>query len=126
MATVYITVAEVDPFPATAKTAGLTEDERKELTDFLAQNPEAGVLIPRTGGLRKLRWAKDGGGKRGGYRVIYYFFDHMVPIFLLAIYPKSQQVDLTPDQEKKLTALAEELKTAARKERTERIRRIMR
>jgi hypothetical protein len=120
MATVYITVAEVDPFEATAKSAGLTDDERTEITDFLARNPEAGVVIPGTGGLRKFRWAKTGGGKRSGYRVIHYFFDLSVPIYLLAVYPKNQQVNLTPDQKKRLSALAEELKTVARAKHTKR------
>jgi mRNA-degrading endonuclease RelE of RelBE toxin-antitoxin system len=109
-----ITVEEVDPFDVTARRAGLTERERKELTDFVAHNPEAGDLIPDTGGLRKLRWAGKGKGKRGGYRLIYFFFNEGVPIFLLAIYPKNQQVDLTPEQKKRLTALATELKTEAR------------
>lgn len=68
-----ITVAEVDPFAARAARAGLTEDERHRITLFLAHNPEAGGVIPGTGGLCKLRWAGKGKGKSGGYRVIYYF-----------------------------------------------------
>lgn len=110
-----ITVAEVDPFDATARRAGLSEAERAALVEFLAQNPEAGDLIPGTGGLRKLRWAKAGKGKRGGYRAIYYYFTEDVPIYLLAIYAKNQQVDLTAAQKARLSDLAEQLKTSARK-----------
>jgi mRNA-degrading endonuclease RelE of RelBE toxin-antitoxin system len=119
-----ITVAEVDPFEASAGRAGLMEEERKELTDFIARNPEAGDVIPGTGGLRKLRWAGKGKGTRGGYRLIYYFFNEGIPIYLLAIYPKSQQIDLTPEQKKRLTTLAERLKDAARaKDAPRRVRR---
>lgn len=110
-----ITVAEVDPFDATARRAGLSEAERAALVEFLAQNPEAGDLIPGTGGLRKLRWAKLGKGKSGGYRAIYYYFSEDVPIYLLAIYGKNQQVDLTAAQKARLTELAEQLKASARK-----------
>jgi hypothetical protein len=110
-----ITVAEVDPFDATAKRAGLTEDERAALVEFLAQNPVAGDLIPGTGGLRKLRWAKPGKGKRGGYRAIYYYFTEDVPIYLLAIYAKNSQVDLTAAQKARLTTLAAQLKASAGK-----------
>ena len=56
------------------------EEERRELIDFLAENPLAGDRIPGTGGVRKLRFAAAGRGKRGGARVIYYFLDNTVPI----------------------------------------------
>lgn len=110
-----ITVAEVDPFETTAKRAGLSETERVALIEFLAEHPDAGDLIPGTGGLRKLRWAKTGRGKSGGYRAIYYFFTEDVPIYLLAIYAKNQQIDLTSAQKAKLSELAEQLKASARK-----------
>ena len=51
----------------------LTEEEREKLVTFLGGNPEAGDLIPESGGVRKLRWASKGRGKRGGVRVVYYF-----------------------------------------------------
>lgn len=114
MAVVPITVAEVDPFDATARRAGLSEAERGELVDFLARDPEVGDLLPGTGGLRKLRWARQGKGKRGGYRAIYYFFSEAMPVYLLAAYAKNQQIDLTPQQRARLTQLARELRTIAR------------
>src|SRR5580698_4078164 len=110
-----ITVTEIDPFPATAARAGLDEEERQDITLHIARNPGAGDLIPGTGGLRKLRWPGRGKGKRGGYRVIYYFFNDTMPIYLLAIYPKSQQVDLTGQQKARLANLAEQLKAEGRR-----------
>jgi mRNA-degrading endonuclease RelE of RelBE toxin-antitoxin system len=114
MTGLHVTVAEVDPFSATASRADLTEEERQAITLFLANNPEAGEVIPDTGGLRKLRWPGKGKGKRGGYRVIYYFFNEAIPVYLLAVYPKSQQIDLTAEQKRRLAKLAGDLKAEAR------------
>jgi hypothetical protein len=68
---------------------------RAELVWFLALNPDAGNVIPETGGVRKLRWALPGRGKRGGARVIYYFHNERVPLFLLAAYGKSEKANLS-------------------------------
>jgi hypothetical protein len=59
-------------------------------------NPEAGDLMPETGGVRKLRWALPGKGKRGGARVIYFFHDERLPVFLLAMYGKNEEAE--PEQ----------------------------
>jgi hypothetical protein len=61
---------------------------------YVALHSEAGGVIPETGGLRKLRWVAKGKGKRGGSRVIYYFHNQELPLFLMAIYTKSIQADL--------------------------------
>ena len=58
-------------------------------------NPEAGDVVPETGGVRKVRWATQGKGKRGGFRVIYYFHSETFPLFLLTIYSKTQKASLT-------------------------------
>ena len=50
-----------------------SDDENKHIISYLAEHPKAGVLMQGTGGVRKLRWAKEGGGKSGGVRVIYKF-----------------------------------------------------
>ena len=76
----------------------LSEQERTDLIRFLAANPNAGDIIPGTGGIRKLRWAMEGRGKRGGARVIHFFHNRTMPLFLLAIYAKNQQEDLSPDE----------------------------
>ena len=76
-----VTVVEVDPFPARAA-AVWSETERLEFVDYIARNPEAGDEIPGTGGVRKIRWSRRGIGKRGGVRVIYFYYHAGAPIFL--------------------------------------------
>lgn len=70
-------------------------EERAALVDYLASNPTAGDLIKGTGGVRKLRWALRGGGKRGGARVIYFHHNATVPLFLLTAYAKNVRADLS-------------------------------
>ena len=105
------TVAE---FPAYTQIAEeyFSEIERQEIIDFLATNPESGAVIPATGGLRKLRWHKDNKGKSGGVRIIYYFHDTRLPLYLLIMYAKEKKVDLTIKQQQKLAALTKALTTA--------------
>ncbi len=67
----------------------LSEEEYAELQSFLIQNPEAGDIVPGSGGLRKLRWRGKGRGKRGGFRVIYYARTAQGQLWMLTIYPKS-------------------------------------
>lgn len=73
----------------------MPESDRAELIEFIDANPEAGNVIPETGGVRKLRWALPGGGKRGGARVIYYFYNDSLPFFLLAMYGKNEKANLS-------------------------------
>jgi mRNA-degrading endonuclease RelE of RelBE toxin-antitoxin system len=73
----------------------LNEEERSELVVFLGMNPEAGDVVPETGGVRKVRWAAQGKGKRGGVRLIYYFHGETFPLFLLTVYAKNQRANLT-------------------------------
>jgi hypothetical protein len=73
----------------------LNEEERIVLVDYLAHNPTAGELIPTTGGVRKLRWALPGRGKRGGARVIYFYHNANLPLFLLTAFAKNVQEDIT-------------------------------
>jgi mRNA-degrading endonuclease RelE of RelBE toxin-antitoxin system len=73
----------------------MPESERVRLVEFIGANPEIGDLIPETGGLRKLRWALPDSGKRGGARVIYFFHNDSVPVFLLAMYGKNEKANLS-------------------------------
>ncbi len=75
--------------------AVFTPDEFVGLTNYLAAHPDGGVVIPGTGGLRKLRWGAKGKGTSGGARVIYYFRDLNFPLFFLAVYAKGERADLT-------------------------------
>ncbi len=76
----------------------LSDDEYRRLQWELAVNPEAGALIPGCHGLRKLRWAIPGKGKRGGLRIIYYWYTQDEKIYMLLPYKKSKQEELTKKQ----------------------------
>ncbi len=62
---------------------------------FLGANPEAGKIVAGTGGVRKVRWGLAGRGKRGGARVIYYYYSERLPLLLLTAYPKNEKANLT-------------------------------
>ena len=84
----------------------LTDDEYYDLQAVLAENPKAGDVIPGAGGLRKLRWRVRGRGKRGGLRVIYYCWSED-RLYMIFVYEKARQGDLTPEQVKALRAYVE-------------------
>jgi len=106
-----ITVAETAVFIRQAADLWM-DDERADFVDFIARTPEAGDLIPGGGGLRKVRWSRRGTGKRGGVRVIYFYYNPGMPLYLLMIYAKSQRDDLSPDARRSVQALVERLKQA--------------
>ena len=101
-----ITIAELPLFEADAKVV-FTEPEYESLILFLADHPDAGDLIPDTGGVRKLRWRARGQGKRGGARVIYYFRDLNAPLYLLAVYAKGEKLNLTEAEKKQMRRLVD-------------------
>jgi hypothetical protein len=72
---------------------------------YIAGNPEAGTVIPDTGGLRNVRWSRAGSGKRGGVRVIYFYHDRERPLYLLMVYAKARQEDLDPDEKRAVREL---------------------
>jgi hypothetical protein len=82
----------------------LDDDAFRDLQNLLMIHPEAGDLIPGTGGLRKLRFAdaRRGKGTRGGLRVIYYWWDIGLQFWLFTVYDKDEMADLTPQQRKAL------------------------
>ncbi len=85
----------------------LTDDEYRQLQMALAVQPELGVIIPQSGGLRKVRWAMTGRGKRGGVRAIYYWVVAQDKILMLFMYSKNEQDDLTQQQLKVLREIVE-------------------
>jgi len=74
----------------------------------LVGRPDSGAVIPGGGGLRKIRWAAEGRGKRGGVRIIYYWAVPQHTILMLFVYPKNVQADLTREQIKALRTIIEE------------------
>jgi hypothetical protein len=85
-------------------------EEREAFKDYLSVNPLAGDEIPGTGGLRKLRWGRSGIGRRGGVRVIYYYYNDHAPIFLLSVYAKSEKENVHPNELAAFTKAVEILK----------------
>lgn len=86
----------------------LSDEEYRLLQSVLVNRPDAGVVIPSSGGLRKMRWGMTGRGKRGGVRVIYYWAVRQERILMLLIYPKSEKDDLTAQQLKILRKIVAE------------------
>ncbi len=72
----------------------LDDDEYAELQQFMMQNPEAGRVVPGSGGVRKLRWKRKGMGKRGGLRVIYFVRYQPNEFWMLTLYAKAKQEDV--------------------------------
>jgi mRNA-degrading endonuclease RelE of RelBE toxin-antitoxin system len=86
----------------------LTDEEYRSLQTALLLRPEQGALIKRGGGLRKIRWKQSGRGKRGGVRVIYYWYGEDGVIYMVYAYSKADQGDLTPAQIQQLARLVRE------------------
>ena len=83
----------------------LNEAERKSVVDYLAAHPRAGDVMEGTGGIRKLRWARGGRGKSGGVRVIYYYHDHRIPLYLLTVFGKNEKSNITKSERNELAKL---------------------
>jgi hypothetical protein len=85
----------------------LADEEYRQLQLILVSRPDIGKIIPGSGGLRKMRWAARGQGKRSGVRVIYYWAVAHDRVLMLFMYPKSERDDLTPTQIKMLREIVE-------------------
>lgn len=114
------TVIETRSFESSAARAGMTRGEIDGVVAFISANPTAGDLIPGSGGCRKVRFARSGGGKRGGYRIVTYYYDATVPVVLLYALSKSDRESFTPDESKALAEAARRLKDAWRRSRATR------
>ena len=87
----------------------LSVSEREYIVRCLADNPESGDLIRETGGVRKLRWKRGGSGKSGGVRVIYFYHNEGIPLFLLTVYGKNERDNLTRAQRHDMRKVTETL-----------------
>ena len=96
----------------------MDDEERAELVEYLSYHPTAGVVVPGTGGARKLRWKLEGRGKRGGARVIYFFHDMDMPLYLLTAYAKNEREDLDQSEIKTMRKLVPVLVEMNRKRRS--------
>lgn len=74
--------------------AYLDDDEYSELQQYLIQNPEGGEVVPKSGGLRKVRWARPGAGKRGGLRIIYFVRYRPDEFWMLTLYAKAKRENI--------------------------------
>lgn len=85
----------------------LNEEQYRELQTYLVRQPSAGAVIGGTGGLRKLRWAAAGRGKRGGTRIIYFWHTPSNRLLMLFAFRKNERADLTAEQKKALRNVIE-------------------
>ena len=85
----------------------MSDEDYAELQVALVSRPDLGDLIPRSGGLRKVRWNAGGRGKRGGVRIVYYWAVAPGQIRMLYVYPKGRQENLSPTQLKTLRDIVE-------------------
>ena len=106
-----ITVLQLPTFNAEA-TELIGTDGIEALAAYLIDHPDAGDVIPASGGVRKLRWAAKGKGKRGGARIIYLYAVVAARIYLIRCYAKNVKTDLTADEKKQLRQIAAHLKGA--------------
>jgi hypothetical protein len=84
----------------------LSDDEYRELQQHIMKNPEVGKIISGSGGVRKVRWAREGMGKSGGVRTIYYWAKALDQVFMLTMYSKSEKENI---DKKTLAKIAKEL-----------------
>jgi len=99
------TVIELPQFIRRAKACGVTDDERTAMIDFIAATPQCGDEMPGTGGARKVRFAKPGQGKRGGYRIITFYSGVDIPVFLLSMFAKNEKSDMSQSEKNELGKL---------------------
>ena len=111
-----LTVVETTPFIHAVQEVW-NDSERITFISYIAEHYEAGDLIRGTGGLRKIRWTRPGIGKRGGIRVIYYYYDQEAPVFLISAFAKNEKENLTAEDRKYLSALTENLKNEIKTKR---------
>jgi len=85
----------------------LSAEERQGLIVYLAERPKAGDIMEGTGGVRKLRWRRGGRGRSGGVRVIYYYHDDLMPLYLLTLFAKGDKANLTKSERNDLAGLVD-------------------
>ncbi len=105
MADRLLTVVETPEFLRRARSVGMSDADRAEIIDQLADDPGAGVELG--GGLRKVRIARRGGGKSGGFRLLYFYREEGLPVFLLTVFAKNERANITVKEKAELVALCD-------------------
>lgn len=80
----------------------LTIAQRSSIINYLAEHPASGDIVQGTGGIRKLRWSAQSRGKSGGVRVIYYYHNETIPLFLLTVFGKGEKANLSKSERNEL------------------------
>ena len=101
-----LTIAELPEYIRRAE-ALLGASERQAVINHLAAHPRAGELMQGTGGIRKLRWGRGGKGKSGGVRVVYYLHSEAMPLYLLTLFAKNEQANLSKAERNALSELVD-------------------
>ncbi len=104
-----ITVIETDAFKARVK-GRMSAEAVEAVIDLVAAEPLCGDLIQGTGGVRKLRFAVKGKGKSGGVRVVYYYHNETLPVFLMTVFAKKEKDNLTKAERNMLAKAARALR----------------
>lgn len=98
------TIVELPEFIKRA--SGLLKyEEKASIINYLALHPQSGDIMQGTGGIRKLRWSAQGKGKSGGVRVIYYYHNGSVPLFLLTVFGKGEKANISKSERNELSKL---------------------
>ncbi len=98
------TIVELPEYEQKASSL-LNDSEKQGIINYLAIHPHAGVVMKGIGGIRKFRWASGNRGKSGGVRVIYYFHNKSMPLFLLTLFGKNEKSNLSKAERNELTKL---------------------
>jgi hypothetical protein len=114
----WLEVVELNDFAKDARKI-FNEEELGELHQHFGMFRQLGTIIKGTGGLRKARWSASGKGKRGGARVIYYYGGDHMPIYLIAVYSKSEKADMTQPEKKAATKFVAETQRNFRSKRAD-------
>lgn len=120
------TVIETPAYLSSAKDENVSEEERNAIVSFLASNPDAGDIMAGTGGARKVRFGGRGKGKSGGYRIITFYADEDIPVFLLDIYSKDTQANLSKADQNELRKILTVLPQIWRESVSEQVKKLRR
>ena len=100
---------ETTEFQSRWEDLGMTDDDLQELQNYLMEHPDVAPIIQGTGGLRKLRWAREGRGKSGGLRTIFIDMSASAQIYLVTVFGKDEKDDLSPAEKKVMKAFVKGL-----------------